>query len=88
MVQINNDDMEMVNKRLKRAQGQISGIIKMMEEGRECDEIVTQISAVNKAISRAGFAVISSGLQQCYSQKNKGADIDAAKLEKLFLSLA
>lgn len=88
MVQINNDDMQAVIKRLNRAQGQIAGIVRMIEQGRECDEIVTQISAVNKAVSRAGFAVISSGLEQCYNNKSKGIDIDVAKLEKLFLSLA
>jgi DNA-binding FrmR family transcriptional regulator len=88
MVQIDDDSVEAISKRLKRAQGQIAGIIRMLEEGRECDEVVTQLAAVNKAISKAGFTMITSGLAQCYERNSSTQDVDVAKLEKLFLSLA
>ena len=60
-------EMETVVKRLKRAQGQLGGIVAMIESGRDCREIVTQIAAVGKAVDRAGFATISIGLRQCVS---------------------
>ena len=51
-----------VTTRLKRAHGQIAGIIKMLDEGRECEDVLTQIAAVSKALDRAGFALIAGGM--------------------------
>lgn len=84
------DEMAAVVLRLKRAQGQIGGIIAMIEQGRNCRDIVTQVAAVSKALDRAGFAIIASGLRQCMSGAD-GADnngLDVKEMEKLFLSLA
>jgi len=81
------DEMKSILQRLKRAQGQIGGIVKMIEDGRECQDIVTQLAAVSKAVDRAGFAVIALGLRQCLiDPTSQQVDVDA--LEKLFLSLA
>ena len=82
------EEMVAVTNRLKRAQGQLSGIIKMLDEGRECEDVVTQLAAVSKALDRAGFAIIASGLRQCVVQEGEAAALDTAKMEKLFLSLA
>lgn len=79
-------ELDAVIKRLKRAQGQIGGIIKMIEDGRECKEVVTQLAAVGKAIDRAGFAVIAHGLKHCIADSE--GEVQADELEKLFLSLA
>lgn len=87
-MQLDQNDLGGVLKRLKRAQGQIGGIIRMIEEGRDCEEIVTQLAAVSKAVDRAGFAVIATGLKQCLSVDPQGNGVDTSKLEKLFLSLA
>ena len=88
-MQIDTAEMGGVLKRLKRAQGQIGGIIRMIEEGRDCKEIVTQLAAVSKALDRAGFAVIAAGLKQCITEDPSGdGSVDTASLEKLFLSLA
>lgn len=86
-MQLDPNEMDAVLKRLRRAQGQIGGIIKMIEDGRECQDIVTQIAAVAKAIDRAGFATISQGLRQCVADP-EGSSMDVAAMEKLFLSLA
>lgn len=85
-MQLNSDEMVSVVRRLKRAQGQLGGIIKMIEEDRNCDEIVNQLAAVSKAIDRAGFSTIAVGLKQCLEHPEEG--MDQAKMEKLFLSLA
>ena len=79
-----------VIKRLRRAQGQVGGVIKMIEEGRECADVVTQLAAASRALDRAGFKIIATGLQQCAvsSYGDDAADADRAQLERLFLSLA
>lgn len=87
-MQLDQDQMVSVLKRLKRAQGQIGGIIRMIEDGRNCEDIVTQMAAVSKALDRAGFAVISAGLKQCLIADPENAEVDTSALEKLFLSLA
>jgi len=86
-VQLDSDDMVAVVKRLKRAQGQLGGIIKMIEDGRECQDIVAQLAAVSKAVDRAGFATIAVGLKQCLADENPDAP-DLQAMEKMFLSLA
>jgi DNA-binding FrmR family transcriptional regulator len=86
-VQLDASELDGVVRRLKRAQGQIGGIIRMIEDGRECQDVVTQLAAVSKALDRAGFAVIATGLRQCIADES-GESMDLARLEKLFLSLA
>ena len=79
--------MAAVLARLRRAQGQLAGVISMIEQGRECKDIVTQLAAVSKALDRAGFAVISTVLKECLLNPDTN-DVDLGSLEKLFLSLA
>ncbi len=77
--------------RLKRAQGQIGGVIRMIEDGRDCADLITQLAAVSRAVDRAGFKIIANGLQQCIQAEDAGsaeATLDRAQLEKLFLTLA
>lgn len=73
--------------RLKRARGQLDGVITMIETGRSCTDVVTQLAAVSKALDRAGFKVVASGLQQCWERGDE-APMTQEQLEKLFLSLA
>jgi DNA-binding FrmR family transcriptional regulator len=87
-MQLDADELSGVVKRLRRAEGQIGGVIRMIEDGRDCKEIVTQLAAVSKALDRAGFAVIATGLRQCLTANPEGSGMDTAELEKLFLSLA
>ena len=88
MVQLNPDEMGAVVNRLRRAQGQIGGVLRMIEEGRDCKDIVTQLAAVNHALDRAGFAIIATGLRQCLTEPDGADSVDTKALEKLFLSLA
>jgi len=86
-VELDLDEMQSVIRRLNRARGQIGGIVKMIEEGRDCQDIVTQLAAVSKALDHAGFAVIATGLRACIANPD-GETMDVAQMEKLFLSLA
>ena len=88
---VDSQTMADVIKRLRRAQGQVGGVIKMVEEGRDCADVVTQLAAASRALDRAGFKIIATGLQQCAVSDGTGegtADADRAQLERLFLSLA
>jgi DNA-binding FrmR family transcriptional regulator len=55
--------------------------------GRDCQEVVTQLAAVSRALDRAGFKIVASGLRQCLPAGD-GADITPEQMEKLFLSMA
>lgn len=79
-----------VLNRLRRAQGQLAGVISMIEQGRECKDVVTQLAAVSKALDRAGFKIVATGLRECMLGKSAdgAAPMTESELEKLFLSLA
>lgn len=84
------DPMAAVLNRLRRAQGQLNGVITMIEQGRDCKEVVTQLAAVSKALDRAGFKIVASGLRDCINgtKHGDGPPMTEAELEKLFLALA
>lgn len=85
MVRIDPNSTTAVANRLKRAQGQLGGVLSMLESGRECEDIVTQLAAVSKAVDRAAYTLIAAGMRQCLQE---GDEVDSAKLEKVLLSLA
>ncbi len=87
-MQLPSDEMTPVINRLKRAQGQLAGVLRMLEEGRQCEDIVTQLAAVSRALDRAGFAIVASGMRQCLLDESDPGTLDVAKMEKLFLALA
>jgi DNA-binding FrmR family transcriptional regulator len=90
-VELDAQEMTKVSNRLKRAQGQLTAVIRMIDEGSSCEDVVTQLSAVSRALDRAGFAIIATGMKQCLTQPaspDEEPTLDVAKLEKLFLSLA
>ena len=80
--------MAPVINRIKRAQGQLGGVLRMLEEGRDCEDVVTQLAAVSRALDKAGFAIIATGLEQCITAGQDGDGLDRARLEKLFRCLA
>jgi DNA-binding FrmR family transcriptional regulator len=82
------EDMKDVVLRMKRAQGHLASVIRMIEEGSECETVLTQLAAVNKALSRSSFAIVTSGLQQCLANAAADNDDQLKKMEKLFLAFA
>lgn len=88
-MKLDDDAVRTAVNRLRRAEGQIAGVIRMLESGRDCEDVVTQLAAVSRALDKAGFSIVASGLKQCLLQEDEAqGEIDTAKLEKLFLSLA
>ena len=82
------EQIEAISKRLKRAHGQLAAVIRMLDEGRNCDEIIHQMSAVAKAVNTAAFTLISASLEECIIEDRKDQKAVSEKLQKLFLSLA
>lgn len=81
------DEIKSITLRLKRANGHLASVVRMLEDGAECEDALTQLAAVNKAVSRAGYALVATGLQHCLADGGPDS-VDSRKLEKLFLSLA
>ena len=77
---------EIVN-RLRRARGQLDGVIAMVEQGRSCRDVVTQLAAASHAVRRAGFKIVSGGMRACLT--GDGVDgVTVEEMEKLFLTLS
>lgn len=88
-MELEPDDIKAIILRMKKAHGHLGRVIKMMEEGSDCGPVLTQLAAVNKALSRSGYAIVATGLQQCLAESDEGLDaVDVKKMEKLFLALA
>ena len=86
--QLHPDDLESVVLRLRRAQGQLGGVLRMLEEGRGCTEVVTQLAAAHSAVGRAGFEVIALGMAVFLSAPDDHGAPDLAELRRLFLTFA
>ena len=84
----NQEDISAISARMKRANGQMTAVIRMLDDGKNCEEIVTQMAAVSKAINTAAFVLISSSLKECLVENKGNSDQVSEKLQKLFLSLA
>jgi DNA-binding FrmR family transcriptional regulator len=80
-------DRTLVVNRVKRAQGQLAGVLRMIEEGREVQEVVNQLKAVTRALDRAGFAIIAMELRAAIAEGEVDTD-ELERLEALYLSLA
>lgn len=81
------DDVKSIITRLKRANGHLASVIRMLEDSAECEDVLLQLAAVGKAVSRGGYALVATGLEQCIAEGGRES-VDAQKLERLFLSLA
>lgn len=85
-MQLEPSELKSARDRLSRVQGQVAGIVKMIDEGRDCTELLTQLSAASTALTRAGFSIIATGMAHCGTDPEGTANRE--KLEKAFLSLA
>ncbi|GAA0443376.1 MAG: metal-sensitive transcriptional regulator [Bacillota bacterium] len=63
-----------VKNRMKRVEGQIRGLLKMMEDEKDCRDIVTQMSAVRSAIDRTAALIVSTNLEQCIREEKENGE--------------
>jgi DNA-binding FrmR family transcriptional regulator len=89
-VKLPEDTVADVIRRLRRVEGQVRGIQQMLQEGRDCRDIVTQISAADKALGQAGFVLVAAGLTWCLEDPERSAaeGYDVADVQKMFTKLA
>jgi DNA-binding FrmR family transcriptional regulator len=89
-MELPDEVLDDVRKRLRRVSGQLAGIERMLDEGRECKDVVTQISAATRAMEQAGFKLVAAGLTYCITNPEEaeasGYPIDV--VERLFLKLS
>ncbi len=89
-MQLPDEVVDDVRKRLRRVAGQVQGVERMLEEGRECRDVVTQMSAALKALEQAGFRLVAAGLAYCVENPEQ-AEADGYPLDvvqKMFMKLA
>jgi DNA-binding FrmR family transcriptional regulator len=89
-MQLPDDVTDDVRKRLRRVAGQVQGVERMLEEGRDCKEVVAQLSAATKALEQAGFRLVAAGLTYCLEHPEEaeadGYSVD--NVQKMFMHLA
>jgi DNA-binding FrmR family transcriptional regulator len=71
-----------VQKRLRRVEGQIRAVQRMIDEGADCADVVTQLAAARGALDRVGFKLMASALTCPTGER------DLAELERLFVKLS
>jgi DNA-binding FrmR family transcriptional regulator len=77
------EDVERVLNRLRRIEGQVRGLQRMIEEGKDCESVLTQLSAVKSALDRVGIFLISHRMRECLDSGGK-SDVDEAAMEQAF----
>jgi DNA-binding FrmR family transcriptional regulator len=89
-MQLPDEVVDDVRKRLRRAAGQVQAVERMLTEGRECRDVITQLSAAAKALEQAGFKLVAAGLTYCLENPD-AATADGYPLEtveRMFMKLA
>ena len=89
-MQIPDEVVTDVRKRLRRAAGQVQAVERMLGEGRDCRDVVTQLSAATKALEQAGFRLVAAGLTYCVERPDdaQAEGVAIADVEKMFMKLA
>jgi DNA-binding FrmR family transcriptional regulator len=79
-----------LTKRLRRVEGQVRGIQQMLAEGRDCRDVVTQISAANKPLEQTGFVLVAAGLTWCLEdlERSRAEGYELSDVQKMFTKLA
>ena len=91
-----DDVADDVRHRLRRLEGQIRGIQRMLDEGEDCQSVVTQLAAAKAALDRVGYRLVAAGMRHCVVTESDQPDdaggdddrMDVQQLEKLFLKLS
>lgn len=89
-MEIPEETLADLNRRLRRVEGQIRGVQQMLTDGRDCRDIVTQMSAASKALDQAGFLLVAAGLRWCVAHPEQSAAEGYAieDVQRMFMKLA
>lgn len=89
-MELPDDVVDDVQKRLRRAEGQVRAVQRMLEERAECRDVVTQISAASKALEQAGFRLLAAGLAYCteHPEEAEASGYPLSEVERMFMKLS
>jgi len=89
-VELPEDVVDDLRKRLKRAGGQVQAVERMLAEGRECRDVVTQLSAAINALEQTGFHLLAAGLTYCveHPKESAASGYTLDEVQRLFTKLA
>jgi DNA-binding FrmR family transcriptional regulator len=89
-VELSEDTLDDLIRRLRRVEGQVRGVQQMLTDRRDCRDVVTQLSAANKALEQAGFVLVAAGLTWCLEDPERSAaeGYELADVQKMFTKLA
>ncbi|HWO96468.1 MAG TPA: metal-sensitive transcriptional regulator [Bacillus sp. (in: firmicutes)] len=73
---------DQTKNRLKRIEGQVRGVLRMMEEDKNCKDVVTQLSAVRSAVDRTIAQIVALNLEQCLIEKQATGEDTSKVLEE------
>ena len=86
-LQLSEAEAKDLARRLARIEGQVRGLGRMIEERRDCNEVVTHFQAAMKALERVGFSMVAAQLFACAKREGPTAGADFERLQGLFLKL-
>jgi len=72
-----------VLNRLRRVEGQVRGLQRMIDEGKDCEDVLTQLSAVKSALDRVGIYLISHRMRECL-ETDTGVGVQEESMEEAF----
>jgi DNA-binding FrmR family transcriptional regulator len=89
-MELNDELHKAILTRLRRAEGQVRGVQSMIEDGRDCAEVVAQFAAAIRAVEQAAYKYFAATVQQCAVHPDEAAasGYTTDRLEKLFMQLA
>lgn len=89
-MELPDETLRDVKRRLHKVTGQIKGVEQMLDDGRDCRDVVTQLSAANKALEQVGFVLVAAGLEWCVTHPEEAADdgLEIDDVRRMFLKLA
>ena len=89
-MELPDETIKDISNRLKRVEGQVRAVERMVTEGRDCREVITQLTAATKAMEQAGFVLIAAGLTWCLEDPERSAaeGYALADVQKMFTKLA
>lgn len=87
-MQLSSESRAEILPLINRVHGQVGGIIRMLEEGRDCTDMVVQIAAASKALDKIGFKLLAANLRSCLADTDGAHEDDEKTLERLFMTLA
>ena len=88
MTEENQRDIEKLLQRMRRIEGQARGVQRMLEEGRECEEIIQQLVAMRAALSKAAMAIIGEHMEICLLSEGQDPQEVLERAKKVFMQFS